>query len=582
MSRLLVCAAAAAAILAAQPKPGDDSPVIRAMRSEVERARALRVVGDVDAPYFVQYQLSDATQFNVTATLGALVASNLTRARVPQVEVRVGSYDFDNTGHVGSGFTRAPKLDPDQWPIDDDEAYLKHCLWLATDRAFKAALESIGRKRSSLQNVPADPNRQPDFYKAAPVVSVKKAVRGGWDGEALKQRAIKVSAALRAYPQVLASGVDIQVLEGETYLVNNEGSVLRYDDTLGIARIRAEAIASDGMVVRDAYQIGVLDPRKLPGEEVLAGKAREAGDNLRALLAAPAGESYAGPVLFEPTAAAQLLAQLLGDALRVPQKPISDPNRPFPYAPSELEARLGARILPEGMDVTDDPTLKTWEGRELSGYYEFDLEGQRGVAVNVAEKGVLKNFLLTRRPVKGFAAGNGHARLSGAFGHYAAAISNLVVKSADAAPLADLKKKLMETIQQRGKPYGILIRKLDYPTAAGAGELRSLLTTAGQGRLVSPPILAYRVYPDGREELVRGLRFRGLSAKTLRDITGASRETAVFEFVNNAAPLAAMGGGGFLAPAAVIAPALLIDDVELDRQQADLFKAPLVPPPPTQ
>lgn len=582
MIRTLALAACAAGFLAAQPRPGDDSPIIRAMRSEIDRSRALRVVGDVDAPYFIQYQISDASQFNASATLGALIGSNITRIRVPQVEVRVGSYDFDNTGHVGTGFTRAPKLDPEFWPLDDDEAYLRHCFWLATDRAFKAALESIGRKRASLQNVPADPNRQPDFYKAAPVVAVNKPARGGWDAETLRKRVIQVSAAMRAYPDVLTSNVEIQVLEGETFLVNNEGSVLRYDDTLGIARMRAEAIAPDGMVVRDGYQAGVLDPRRLPNETVLLAKMKETGDNLRALLAAPTGDSYAGPVLFEPAAAGQLLAQLLGDALRVPQKPISDPSRPFPYAPSELEARLGAKILPEWMDVVDDPSLKTWEGQPLAGYYEFDLEGQRGVAVNVAEKGVLKNFLLTRRPVKGFAVGNGHARLAGGFGHYAASISNLVVKASETVPLADLKKKLIEQIQQRGKPYGILIRKLDYPTGAGLGELRAMLTTAGQGRLVSPPILAYRVYPDGREELVRGLRFRGLSAKTLRDITAASRETALFEFVNNAAPLAASAGTGFLAPASVIAPGLLIDDVELDRQQSDLFKAPLVPPPPTQ
>jgi hypothetical protein len=573
---------AGAALLAAQPKPGDDSPVLRAMRAELERSRALRVVGDVDAPYFIQYQISDARQFTVTATLGAVVSASLARARVPQVEVRVGSHDFDNTGHVSTGFTRAPKLDPDQWPLDNDEAYLRQCLWLATDRAFKAALESIGRKRASLQNVPADPNRQPDFYKAAPVVSVNKPERGGWDAAALQQRAVTVSAAFRAYPDVLASAVDLQVLEGETFLANSEGSVLRYPDTLGIARLRAEAIAADGMVVRDGYQTGVLDPRKLPDEATLLARARETAENLRALLAAPAGEAYAGPVLFEPLAAAQLLAQLLGDALRIPQKPVSDPNRPFPYVPSELEARLGARVLPDWMDVTDDPALETWEGRDLAGHYQFDLEGQRGVAVRVVEQGVLKNFLLTRRPVKGFAAGNGHARLAGPFGHYAAAISNFIVKAGESAPLADLKKKLIEQIQQRGKPYGVLIRKLDYPTGAGLGELRTLLATAGQGRLVSPPVLAYRVYPDGREELMRGLRFRGLSAKTLRDISAASRETAVFDFVNTAAPLASPAGGGFLAPASVIAPGLLIDDVELDRQQSDLFKPPLVPPPPTR
>ena len=217
------------------------------------------------------------------------------------------------------------------------------------------------------------------------------------------------------------------------------------------------------------------------------------------------------------------------------------------------------------------------------GFYPFDLEGVAPKPVSVVEKGVLKNFLTTRQPIRGFPFSNGHARLPGSYGAYAAAIGNLFVKSSETTPLADLKKRLIELTTMRGKPYGMLVRKLDYPYSASGAELQSLAQASaqsgGSARPVSPPLLIYRVYPDGREELVRGLRFRGLTTRALRDILAASSETALFDFVNVAAPLAILGAGGYLAPASVISPGLLFDELELEPPQDQLPKQPTVPPP---
>jgi TldD protein len=300
---------------------------------------------------------------------------------------------------------------------------------------------------------------------------------------------------------------------------------------------------------------------------------------------APMGDATSGPTLFEPQAAAQLMAHLLGDNLRLPRKPIADPGRAVNFLASELETKVGSRILPDWIDVVDDPTQSTWKGKPLVGYYPFDLEGVPGKPVNVIEKGAFKNFLTTRQPVKGFPASNGHARLPGNYGSRTAGISNLFVNASQTVPLADLKKRLIDLCKDRGKPYGMLVRKLDYPFSGSGSDIQALASagaqSGGSARPVSPPILVYRVYPDGREELVRGLRFRGLSTRNLRDLLAASQETAVFQFVNNSAPLAYLGVGGVLSPAAVIAPALLFDEIELERPQEPLPRPPVVPSPNT-
>jgi hypothetical protein len=562
----------------------DDDVVLKAMRDEMERSRQLRVAGGQDAPYFFSFDLTDSEDFHIVATLGSPVSVSRRHLRNPGVEVRVGSYEFDNTGHVATGAYNGSRYDGN-WPMDDNYALLREGYWLLTDRMFKAAEESIGRKRASLKNTSATTEQIPDFSKADAVVSLPKVAHKKIDDAAWTQRIAKLSSVFGAYPEVLTSLVELQIIDGVTYLLNSEGTVIRYADHVNWLIARAEGQAADGMLVRDAVSIQSLDVDKLPGDAELSKQISDVAGHVRDLLKAPVGESFTGPVLFEPQAAAQLLAQMVGDNLYVPRKPLSDPGRNVNFLPSEFETKIGSRVLPEWMDVTDDPSQSTWNGKPLVGYYQFDVEGVPPKPVAVIEKGVLKSFLTTRQPVKGFTASNGHARLSGGYGASRAAIANLFVKASQTTPLEDLKKRMMQMVQERNKPYGLLVRKLNYPFSGTTSDFRTLAQASqqsgGSARPFSPPVLIYRVYPGGREELVRGMRFRGVSTRALRDILAASQETAVFDFINNSAPLAFLGEGGYIAGTSVVAPGLLFEEMELEVPQDQLPKRAVVPPPGT-
>ena len=560
-----------------------DETLLRAMRDELQRSKQLAVVAGTDAPYFFTYSLTDAESLRISASNGAVVNVSRNHFRAPDAEVRVGSYDFDNTGHIYSGIYSGSRYDGNA-PLDDDYASFRAELWLSTDRAFKTAVESMARKRASLNNSAASSAEPlPDFSKVTPVVSIGKVSKPKIDDEAWTARAARLAGVFNGYKEVLSSGLELQLIQGPTTLMNSEGTAVRYNDHMYWLYAKAEGQAPDGMLLHDAVSIQSIDLDKFPSEADMRKSLAEVGENVRAMVKAPAGESYSGPVLLEPRAAAQLLAQLLGDNLRVPRRPLSDPGRNVPFAPSDLESRIGGRVLPDSFDVVDDATQSTYNGKALAGFYPFDMEGVPPKPVSVVEKGVLKSFLTTRQPIRGFPTSNGHARLPGSYGAYAAGIGNLFVKSSETAPMAELKKRLIDMTKMRGKPYGILVRKLDYPFSAGGAELQSLAQASaqsgGSARPVSPPLLIYRVYPDGREELVRGLRFRGLTTRTLRDILAASSETELFDFVNVAAPLAILGAGGYLAPASVISPGLLFDELELEPPQDQLPKLPTVPPP---
>ncbi|MCU1258711.1 MAG: peptidase modulator of gyrase, partial [Bryobacterales bacterium] len=318
----------------------------------------------------------------------------------------------------------------------------------------------------------------------------------------------------------------------------------------------------------------------LPPEAEMERAARGVAQNLSALIKAPVGENYSGPVLFEGVAASQIFAEVLGKNLGLTRKPVLEPGNPGAIQASELEGRQGVRILPESFNIVDDPTQTEWHGHKLFGTYRVDDEGVRPGPLNIVEKGVLKNYLLTRQPVRGFLDTNGRARLPGNFGARSAALSNLFIQNTEPTPTSELRQKLIDICKQRDKPYGIIVRKFDFPSSASVDEVRRILSGASSGaRPLSLPVLVYRVYTDGHEELIRGVRFRGVTARSLKDIIAAGNDANVFDYLENGAPYAVMGLGSEAAESTVIAPSILIDDLDLVKMEDELPKLPVVPPP---
>ncbi len=127
----------------------------------------------------------------------------------------------------------------------------------------------------------------------------------------------------------------------------------------------------------------------------------------------------------------------------------------------------------------------------------------------------------------------------------------------------------------------MIVRKLDFPSSASIEEARKILSAAGGGssKPVSIPLYAYRLYPDGHEELVRGERFKGVNARSLKDILAAGDDSVTFNYLDNGAPFALLGYGSGAAEVTVVAPSVLVDDLELSKVDDELPKLPIVPSP---
>ena len=518
----------------------------------------------------------------MSAMLGSAFAPSRNRLRPVRALIRVGTPQFDNTNSIFSDFYSGSRFDSGSLPLDNDLAALRHALWLSLDRAYKTASEAIGRKQAAVRGITSNENL-PDFWPSPGKLLLDDVRPVRVDEDAWKARVKGLSAVFLAYPEITSSSVEYQFSGGTSYVMTSDGTTVRVPDQVAMLTVRAARQTPDGTMVYDGLCHASLDPAQFLADAEIHRSVDGIANNVAALANAPVGESYTGPVLFDGAAGAQIFAEVFGAHLGVMRRPVSEPGRNAPMPISEFDGRVGSRVLPEWMELVDDPTLIEYKKRPLAGHYRVDLEGVFPEPVTLVEKGVLKALLTTRQPVKGMTVSNGRGRLYASFGVKSARISNLFVRAAKSETEAQLKTRLIDMIKQQGKPYGLIVRKMDFPSSGAVDELRRIMARAGRsggGRPVSTPILAYKVFPDGREELVRGMNFRSLSTRAFRDIVAAGDQEHQFNFIDNGAPLALMGAGNFIVGCSVVAPSVLFEELELEPGNEDRPKPPVVAPPP--
>ena len=220
----------------------------------------------------------------------------------------------------------------------------------------------------------------------------------------------------------------------------------------------------------------------------------------------------------------------------------------------QFAGRVDKHIGVKQLQVVDDPTQTQWKSpagvsAPLIGAYPVDDEGVRPKRVSLVEDGVLKTLLMRRNPTPKVALTNGHARGS------STGPGNLFVASSTPLTLAQLKAKLLEVAQEEDLPYGLIVRQLSR-TDRGSPSSVSLPS----------PMLVYRLYPDGHEELARGLVFKPASFRVLKDIAGMGDDPALHntEFVGQSV--------------SVVAPSVLIRTLELVKSGDDSKPAVLPRP----
>jgi len=579
-------------LLAATASAQDDV-VMRAMRDELARSMKQLQLEKLEKPYFIAYRVQEGTAADVNASFGALVSSNSTRMRFLSVEVRVGSPKLDNTNFLSMSFLNRGGLTGgfggvSQLALDDDYKELRRQLWLATDGAYKRALEDLSRKRAALQDK-TSLEEVADFSEQQPATITEAQAPAQIDVAQLEAMARALSGIFKNLPIIFTGSAHLTLNQTYTRYSNSEGASFTRNTPEASLLVLAATQAVDGAALKDflaAYGHTIGD---LPAQRDLEIKVREMGERLEKLRSAPLVDHYNGPVLFTGQAAAELFSQVIGPDLLASRRPVSD-NPQFDMLTSRMENpfqdKLGGRVLPDFMSVADDPTLKRYQDQALLGAASVDDDGVPTRRTVLVENGILKTLLATRDPIPGVTQSTGSRRGG------AAAPSNLLVTVDKGLPEEALKAKLLSIVKQRGAPFGIRVERLANPLAGEPQDMMMSLMTSfmpgrgGEGAGMKLAVVAYRIYPDGQEELVRNVAIDGISAASFKEIVAASPTTTVYStpFISMGGSMFSIFAGGAAAQAApplvsFAVPSMLFDDVTLKRPVGEIPKPPISPRP---
>lgn len=531
------------------------SAVIKALKEELNRAQdVLSKKGD-PPPYFIGYQVTDVKVTLASASFGALRATNGLSQRMLDVDVRVGDYDFDNTrplrGEGAGGYAGAIAL-----PLEDDLDALKSEIWLRTDARYRDAIERLSRARTNRAVTVKEEEPSADFSREKSNTALYEPAKLTGDNKLWTERVKEVSALFKAYPELLNAEVVFQNEATTKYLVNTEGSVLQHGSTAARVVITATSKADDGM---ELFRYEVFDARTpdgLPSLDALKQAAEKIARDLTGLKKAPVVEPYTGPAILSGRAAGVFFHEIFGHRIEGQRQKSEEEGNTF-------TKQVGQPILPRFISVYDDPTLAKLGNVDLGGHYLYDDEGVKAQRVTVAEKGILRNFLLSRSPLPNFPLSNGHGRRSPGYSAVGRQ-GNLIVESSYTVPRAKLRQMLIAETRRQKKPFGLYFEEVSGGfTFTGRNAPQSFQIT---------PLVVYRVYTDGRpDELVRGVDLIGTPLTAFSKIIAASDQPEVFNGI--------CGAESGWVPVSAISPALLLQQIEIQKKPKSSELRPILPPP---
>ena len=531
------------------------SPLLPAMKAELERS--MKTLGSQDpAAYYIGYTLTDTDRVTVSGSNSALLNSDSNRNRWLEVSVRTGSYELDNTHKVDG--RQPPSGGPGtSAPLDDDPELLRRAIWLETDKQYRAAAEALIKIKTGKEvKVQTEEGQAPDFSREKPQVFTGPWVSFSLDRKPWEQKVRDYTAYFRQSPAIINSIVTFTAQAQNVMQLTSEGTQLQFGQIRYRLELFIQGKAGDGMDINRYYNFDWVDPSDAPDDKAVLAAAGQLRKEMEGLVVSPLNDPTVGPALLTGRAAAVFFHEVFGHRAEGHRQ--KDVNEGQTFA-----KKVDQQILPDFLSVIDDPTSKKLVKQDLLGYYQYDDEGVIGQRVTLVDHGVLKNFEMSRSPLKDFPHSNGHGRRQlGA--EPVSRQGNLIVESNKAVTNAQLRAKLIELIKEQNKPYGLLI-----------DDIAGGFTFTGRGQPQAfqvEPLVVYKVFPDGKpDELVRGVDIVGTPLAALTKIVATGDTPEVFNGY--------CGAESGYVPVSASAPAILTSELEVQKKQSSTDRPPILPPP---
>ena len=530
------------------------SPVLDAMKTELARSRE-KLRSQPAPPYFISYEITETHTVQISSAFGQVQENSERRRRQLDVDLRVGDYTLDNTREIRGGMPNLPQFGATPVPIENDPDAIRAVLWYQTDQRYKRALEQFTKVKTNTQVKVAQEDASNDFSPEAPErysepIADIQVNRAAWE-----DKTRKYTAPFARYTNIYQATSFLQASMETRWYVNTEGAAIQTSQPGFHLYVIATSKASDGMELPLYESYFAFAEKDLPDDATVLKAVDKMIHDLEALRVAPVMEAYTGPAILSGRASGVFFHEIFGHRVEGSRQKNSTDAQTF-------KRKLGEQVLAKEFSVYFDPTLRRFANTDLDGYYAYDNQGVKARRVNVVESGVLKTFLMSRTPVEGITRSNGHGRNQVGL-QAVARQSNLIVEVAPAAVRPDLKKLLIEEVQKQKLPFGLYFDQIEGGFTFTGRTIPNAFNVL--------PLMVYRIYPDGHEELVRGADLIGTPLTTFSKIVAADKNIAVFNGF--------CGAESGSVPVSASSPGIFVSQIEVQKKSKSQERIPLLPAP---
>jgi TldD protein len=531
--------------------------LIPILKKECRQVLKVKVPGFPQA-YYCSYLLRDTHWFNTWARSGSTYRKRSDHARNLYADIRVGAYEYDQVtdGGLYDNDKELESYSHIDLPIDDKNYDgLRIAIWRLTEAKFREALADYNQRQSnSLSTV--DQNRSlASFHKLPTKTSIKPARFDHIDQDKWELFCKQASAWLSRLPKVLSNSVDFDSNATTKVFVSSEDRVIVEHQQIFSLSATISHLTAEGAEINQELILNVGRLWELPDLPTFKRMMLRKHKQLLQLIKARKVHAFSGPVLLYPKPAGLLFHEAVGHRLEGSRLLSSGEGQTF-------RDQIGKEILGVKVDISDDPTCKRHKDTQCIGAYDYDDEGTKSRPARLIVDGKLQGFLSTRAELPSGLSLNGHARAK----KYQRPISRMgvtVIRGKTPLTIKELKQKLIEEINQQKKPFGLII----YETAGGETDTSSFDFQGFSGEIS----FAKLVYPDGKEEVIRGVDFVGTPLQALASIIAVGSDADIDNHFCGAE-------SGFI-PVTTISPAILLESLELQSKSEELVTQYLLEPP---
>ena len=523
-----------------------------------ELKRSFKILKHQKPPiYYLSYTYQEGENGQVQAELGGVIQMGHDYTSKAEVQARAGNVHLDNTRVLKgeqqdmslAGVESVPNVSADN-PRSFQLAW-----WRATQNAAEQAQSNYSRVTANVRTMSETKDQSDDFVFPPVEEFCQTQEMQPVDLEEIKNLLVETSKLVIGKPYVLDSFFSFSYTQGHRYFADSRGTRLKTPYSRMRLVYTLTNRTADGMILERFKDYNVTSVAQLPTAERLAADVRQSLQELQTLTSAPEGDPLTAPTILKGKAAAVFVHEVLGHRLEGHRQKDDAEGQTF-------TGKTGQAVISPLLTIIDDPTLTAFKGIALRGHYLYDDEGVKARPVTLIEKGVLKNFLMSSSPIEGFAQSNGHGRRE--TGRRAVARMGIMrATSSETVSYEQLEAQLIEEIKRQGKPYGFIVEDL------GGGF--TFTGTAMPQSFKLQAKLVWRVYPDGRKEIVRGLDVVGTPLVSFNKILAVGDDDTVFD--------GSCGAESGWVPQTNISPSLLLESMEMEKTQKGDFKPPVLPSP---